>query len=71
MLVREKGWFWIASSKIDHVLLCECDHRADELIGSKAGKLGTVLATIDRVCGRNNKNSSLFGLLFCTAADTV
>ena len=23
--------------KVDHVLLCECDHRADELIGLKAG----------------------------------
>ena len=44
MLVREKGWFWIASSKIDHVLLCECDHRADELIDRKVDVSGELIA---------------------------
>ena len=41
--------------KVDRVLLCERDNLADLSAGLKADTLGTVLATIDRVCGRKEQ----------------
>ena len=40
---------------VDRVLLGERDHLADVSTGLKADKSGTVLATIDRVCGRKEQ----------------
>ena len=42
-------------AKVDQVLLCERGNLADLSAGLKADKLGTVLATIDRVCGRKEQ----------------
>ena len=39
----------------DRVLLCERDNLADLSAGLNADTLGTVLATIDRVCGRKEQ----------------
>jgi hypothetical protein len=35
--------------KADHVLLCECDHRADELIGLKVDVSGELIADFELV----------------------
>ena len=38
-----------ARGKVDHVLLCECDHRADELIGLKVDVSGELIADFELV----------------------
>ena len=54
LFVQVCGEAW-RRAKADHVLLCERDNLADLSAGLKAGKLGTVLATTDRVCGRKEQ----------------
>jgi len=41
--------------KVDRFLLGERDHLADVSTGLNADKSGTVLTTIDRVCGRKEQ----------------
>ena len=38
-----------SGGKVDHVLLCECDHRADELIGLKVDVSGELIADFELV----------------------
>jgi hypothetical protein len=42
------GEAWLRG-KVDHVLLCECDHRADELIGLKVDVSGELIADFELV----------------------
>ena len=48
-------WLSLNSSKVDRILLCECDHRADEPISIKAGNSGKFTTDIDRVSGREGQ----------------
>jgi len=41
--------------KVDRVVLSERDNLSDLSAGLRADKLGTVLATVDRVCGRKEQ----------------
>ena len=41
--------------KADRILLCECDHRANEPIDLKADNSGKVTTGINRVCGREGQ----------------
>ena len=43
------------TDKADRILLCECDHRADEPIGLKADNSGKFITDIDRVRGREGQ----------------
>ena len=52
-------------------MLCELNHQADELIGLEADNSGSFGVYFDRTAVESNKNSSLFGLLFCSVADTI
>jgi hypothetical protein len=44
------------TDKVDRILLCECDNRADEPIGLKADNSGKFTTDIDRVSGREGQN---------------
>ena len=43
LFVQVCGEAW-RRGKVDHVLLCECDHRAGELIGFKVDVTGELIA---------------------------
>jgi len=43
------------TDKVDRILLCECDNRADEPIGLKADNSGKFITDIDRVSGREGQ----------------
>ena len=44
LFVQVCGEAW-RRGKVDHVLLCECDHRADELIGLNTDVSGEFFTT--------------------------
>ena len=48
LFVQVCGEAW-RRGKVDHVLLCECDHRADELIGLKVDVSGELIADFELV----------------------
>ena len=48
LFVQVCGEAW-RRGKVDHVLLCECDHRADELIGFKVDVPGELIANFELV----------------------
>ena len=41
--------------QVDRILLCECDHQADEATGLKTDNSGKFMADIDRVSGREGQ----------------
>ena len=51
--VRRRGNY--RRGKVDRILLCEYDHRADEPIGLKADSSGKSIMDIDRVSGREGQ----------------
>ena len=48
MFVQVCGEAW-RRGKADHVLLCECDHQADELIGLKVDVSGEFIMEFELV----------------------
>ena len=56
--------------KVDHVLLCECDHRADELIGLKVDVSGELIADFELVFVQEALKKSHFAAVFSEPDET-